>query len=234
MLGVIACGPGAPDEPTSTGRSHSAVVPAERQDAMFVRRVREMAELPDRARVELLFLGDSITQGWEDAGRFTWNRYYASHRPANFGIDGDRTQNVLWRLRSGGLDGLSPRLVVLLIGTNNSRSNTAAEVVEGIEVILGELRERLPASKVLLLALFPKHPLPDHSVRRGVDAINALLPALADGERVHFLDIGNVFLTSDGRLEREVMPDYLHLSPTGFKLWAQAMEPTLAALLSED
>jgi len=231
VIGTIACGPGDGRDLSPTGRPNSAVLPVERYDAMFVRRVREMAALPDRASVELLFLGDSITQGWEHAGSFTWNRYYGSRRAANFGIDGDRTQNVLWRLEAGGLDGLSPKLVVLLIGTNNSRSNTPGEVADGVEAILEELRVRLPDTKILLLALFPKHPLPDSAVRRGVDAINALLPVLADAESVYFLDIGSVFLTPGGGLEPEVMPDFLHLSPKGFKLWAEAMEPTLSALL---
>jgi beta-glucosidase len=225
------CSASEPVDAQPTHPANSAIIPTARHDPQFARRMRELKAMPDRGSIELVFLGDSITQRWESQGADAWMRHYGWRAAANFGINGDRTQNVLWRLREGSFDGLSPRLVVLLIGTNNSESNTAQEVAEGVASILESLRERVPDSKVLLLALFPKHSQPRSASRAKIVAINALLPQLADGERVYFLDVGEVFVSADGWIERKIMPDGLHLSPKGYGLWAKAMEPTLARLL---
>ncbi|MDP1579193.1 MAG: GDSL-type esterase/lipase family protein [Candidatus Didemnitutus sp.] len=188
--------------------------------------------------IGLLFLGDSITAGWQSAPDI-WERYFGAHAPANFGIGGDATQNVLWRIENGELDGIAPRAVVLLIGTNNTAGHTAPEISAAIGKIVDHIRAKLPETKVLLLAIFPRGPrvnrdgTPDAWEKRMevIHAVNATLLQLADGERVHWLDIGHHFLDTAGTIPAGLMPDQLHLSPAGYQVWAEAMQPTLDALL---
>ncbi len=212
---------------------NTAAIAAERIDPLFRARQSEIASLAARQRVELVFLGDSITQRWESEGRFAWNRYYAPRRAANFGIDGDRTQNVLWRVQNGNFTDMEPKLIVLLIGTNNTSDNSAEQIAQGVEAILAELRGRLPRTTILLLGILPKHPLRDSPTRQKIDRINDLLRVMADGERVRYRDFGHVFSGPDGSIERSLMPDYLHPGARGYARWAEAMERDLASLLAE-
>jgi lysophospholipase L1-like esterase len=191
-----------------------------------------------QGNVDLLFLGDSITDFWRDKGSNVWTRYYAPRHAANFGISGDRTQHVLWRLRNGELDGLKPKVVVLLIGTNNTGKerdnvtprNQPPEVIEGVQAVVHSLRTNLPESKILLLAIFPRG-TPDDPQRAQINEINSGLAKLADGQRVWFLDLGGKFLAEDGSIPADVMRDKLHPDEKGYQIWAEAMEPTLASLL---
>lgn len=185
-------------------------------------------------RVDLVFLGDSITQGWENEGRTAWATHFARHHAVALGFGGDRTENLLWRLQHGELDGMSPRVVVLLIGTNNTgeRLEDPALTVAGIRANLDEIRRRQPLATVLLLALLPRDEKPDGLLRRHNARINALLPALADGRHVRFLDIGAALTRPDGTLSRDILPDALHLSPQGYDIWARSLEPTLTPLLA--
>ncbi len=174
---------------------------------------------------ELIFVGDSITQGWEGGGREVWDRYYAPRRAVNLGIGGDRTQHVLWRLEHGALRGISPKVAVVMIGTNNITANPPEEVADGISAIVRTIRAKLPRTKVLLLGIFPrKNP---GGARERIAAINDRIKALGDDKAVNYLDISKTFLEADGTISREIMPDYLHLSPKGYRLWAEAMEPKL-------
>jgi lysophospholipase L1-like esterase len=187
-------------------------------------------------QVRLLFLGDSITAGWESAGVSTWNRHYRPRKAANFGIGGDRTQHLLWRVEHGELDKVKPRLVVLLIGANNVESNTPLEVAEGVKSILDRIRSRLPEAKVLLLGVLPqgasRDPTPPSAPPDPrVPAINLELARLADGKSVRFLDVGPKLLDKTGQVPRATFPDFVHLSRTGYQAWADAMEPTLWELL---
>ncbi len=183
-------------------------------------------------RVELLFLGDSITQGWENEGKAAWAEHFAPRNAVALGFGGDRTENLLWRLQHGQLEGVDPKAVVMMIGTNNTGERLEAPeyTVAGIRANLDEVRRRLPGAQILLLAIFPRGETPDDLTRRHNARINALLPALADGRHIHFLDIGAAFLGADGRLSREVMPDLLHLSPQAYQTWARAIAPTLKRL----
>jgi lysophospholipase L1-like esterase len=181
--------------------------------------------------VGLLFLGDSITQGWNN--NKVWKRYYAPRKAANFGIGGDRTQHVLWRIQNGELDGIHPGAVVLMIGTNNAGSNSPEQIAQGVEAIVKELRSRLPDAKILLLGVFPRGEKPDNRLRHRVAQVNEIISGLGDGKVVHYLDIGQAFLNPDGTISRSIMPDFLHLTEHGYRLWAEAMEPTLWKLLDE-
>ncbi len=200
------------------------------------RHKEKLAEVQQRKdKVDLLFLGDSITQAWEDRGREVWDTHYQRRRAINLGFSGDRTEHVLWRLQNGEVEGLSPKLVVLMIGTNNTghRQDPAADTVAGIRAILGEIETRMPQSQVLLLAVFPRGATPDDPLRRLNSEINARIATLANKPRVHFLDINRIFLEKDGRLPRNVMPDRLHPNALGYRMWARAMEPKIRELMGE-
>lgn len=179
---------------------------------------------------EVLFLGDSITQGWGDND--VWKRYYGPRNAANFGIGGDRTQHVLWRLQNGEVDVIRPKVTVLMIGTNNLGSNTPDEIAEGVTAIVKTLRAKLPETKILLLGIFPRAEKPS-PVREQIQAINSQIAKLDDGKTVKYLDIGPKFLESDGTISKDVMPDFLHLSQKGYMIWADAIEPTLWSMLED-
>jgi lysophospholipase L1-like esterase len=191
---------------------------------------RRFLEQARKGNVDLLFLGDSITQGWNDND--VWRRYYQPRRAANFGIGGDRTQHVLWRIQNGELDGISPKVVVLMIGTNNASSSTPDEIAAGIKAIVGELHRRLPQAKILLLGVFPRGERPT-PIRERLKSVNEKIAVLDDGSQVRFLDISKTFLNPDGTISKAIMPDYLHLSRRGYRLWAEAMEPLLWSMLDE-
>lgn len=178
--------------------------------------------------INVVFLGDSITEGWRGHGREVWAKRYGPLKAANFGIGGDRTQHVLWRLQNGNLDGITPKVVVLMIGTNNTSRDSAPQIAEGITAIVNEIRTRTPSTKILLLGVFPRG---DKDARVKIGQINEIIAKLDDGKTVFFLDIGPKFLQPDGALTREIMPDLLHLSPAGYQIWADAIQAKLDELL---
>jgi beta-glucosidase len=194
----------------------------------FNKRVKE-------GKVDLLLIGDSITQGWEGAGKDVWAKYYTKRNAVNLGIGGDRTQHVLWRLDHGNVEGISPKLAVLMIGTNNSNGtdNTAEEIGAGIEAIVKKLRAKLPNTKVLILAIFPRSEKPSPQREKNAKA-SQIAAKLADNQNVFYLDIGDKFLAPDGTLTKEIMPDFLHLSPQGYEIWASSIEPSVAKLMGEN
>jgi lysophospholipase L1-like esterase len=193
----------------------------------------------------VLLIGDSITQGFETAGKAAFESALAPLGAINLGISGDRTQHVLWRLRHGLLDALKsedrgegevPRVAIVMIGTNNSNGDdhAAAEIGSGVAAIVDELRAALPTTKVLLLGIFPRNADADDAQRRKIALVNDLLSRLDDGENVFFRDLSHAFLERDGTLTREVMPDLLHLSEEGYARWVAAMAPSLDALLRDE
>lgn len=184
--------------------------------------------------VDLLFIGDSITQGWEGAGKDVWAKHYGPRKAVNLGIGGDRTQHVLWRLENGNIAGIKPKLAVLMIGTNNSNGedNTAEDIGAGIQAIAKKLRKDLPETKVLILAVFPRGEKPNPQREKNAKA-SEIASQLADNEMVYYLDIGPKFLEADGTLSREIMPDLLHLNPKSYGIWAESIEPTVAKLMGE-
>jgi len=192
--------------------------------------------------LQLVFLGDSITMMWRsqsgyEGGTPVWERYYAPRQAGNFGISGDRTEHLLWRITEGGdLDGLNPKVLVLLIGINNllQKQNTPPDVAAGITTIVNCLRTKLPNTKILLLGDFPCWEKPDHPHRQWVKDLNVLLKPLADQQRVWYLDLGDKFIEPDGTITKEKLRDGLHLSEKGYWIWAEAMEPYLVDLLDNE
>lgn len=185
-------------------------------------------------RVDVVFLGDSITQGWEAAGKDTWARTYAGRNAANFGFSGDRTEHVLWRLDNGEIIGLDPKLVVVMIGTNNlTAGHSPSDTVHGIRAVVGRLLAGLPRAKVLLLGVFPRARDAGDPLRVRVADVNAGVAAMADGQRVFYHDMGTAFTRRDGELRYLLMPDALHLSASGYEVWAYAIERSVRRLLGE-
>lgn len=216
-------------------KENDAIKPSPRQDKGWVDRNAAFNANVKDAKPELLFIGDSITHAWEGGGKEVWEKYYAPRKAFNLGIGGDRTQHVLYRLENGNIDGIHPKLAVLMIGTNNSNGddNTAEEIAEGVTVIVKKLRSSLPETKVLVLAIFPRGEQPNPQ-REKIAKVNRIIAKLADGKMVHFLDIGINFLQADKSISKEIMPDYLHLTPRGYEIWAAAIEGKLRKLLGED
>jgi lysophospholipase L1-like esterase len=193
--------------------------------------------------MDVLFIGDSITEGWNKAPH-VWDHFYGMQRPANFGIGGDKTENVIWRIENGELDGAKPKVVVLMLGTNNSAQNTAEEIAAADKKIVEMIRGKIPTAKVLLLAVFPRgarknaqgevtaDAIADADKRMQViDGVNASLAKLDDGKDVRFLDINAKFLGQDGKIPWSIMPDQLHPTAAGYQLWAEAMQPLLQQMM---
>jgi len=217
---------------------NSAIVPVSRTSPTnWVARHQGFLAEAKKGKFDVVFIGDSITDGWRGRGLQVWNQFYAPRHALNLGIGGDRTQHVLWRIQQGELKGLKSKVVVLMIGTNNtgqekdgSPRNSTAEAIEGVTAVVKQIRAKLPRSKLLLLAIFPRGAV-DAPQRAQVKEINAALAKLDDGKKIKFLDIGKVFLAEDGSIPKTIMPDLLHPSAEGYQRWADAMEPTLAAML---
>ena len=183
---------------------------------------------------DILFLGDSITYLWTvgegdmsgyPGGKTVYDKYFANMKIANFGIPGDSTQGVLWRLQNGEGQGHKPKAVMLMIGTNNG--NPAEEVAEGIGADVLELRKDFPDAKILLLAVFPRGTGPTDSGRRKVEAINKIIAKLDDQKHVFFLNINDKFLDANGGLIGFRPSDHLHPVPEGYEIWASSVAPTL-------
>ena len=199
-------------------------------------------ELAKKGDIDILFHGDSITDWWQQAGaqggKEVFEKYFGGQKIANFAIAGDTTQGLLWGLKNGEGEGFSPKAIMLMIGTNNSngKDNTSDEIAEGIEAIVKEIHKRSPKTKVLLLAVFPRATVKDKDAQAAqtakINAINDRIAKLDDGGKtVKYLDIGKKFLATDGSIPKEIMPDQLHLSPKGYRIWADAVAPTLKELM---
>lgn len=213
---------------------HESTVTPEHRHSWWTLRNDAVNERVKKGNVDLLLIGDSITHGWESAGKKYWDKYYEPRNAVNMGFSGDRTQHVLWRLEHGHLEGISPKLAVLMIGTNNSNGNdnTAEEIADGIIAICKKTREKCPNAKILILAIFPRGPEPSEQRAKNEKA-SLLASKIADGKMIHYLDINGKFLTQDGFLSMKVMPDYLHPNEAGYRIWAEAIEAKVAELMGE-
>ena len=203
----------------------------------WIERHREkLADLASRAdAIEMVWIGDSITHGFETTGETVWREFYGDRHVLNLGFSGDRTENVLWRFDHGEIEGLHPKLFVVMIGTNNTghRQDPPEETAAGIAAIVERLKAQSPTSKILLLAIFPRGEMPDNPMRLLNQRVNALIAPMADGKTVHYMDIGDRFLDRNGRLSPETARDFVHPGESGYRIWAEAIEPTVKALMQD-
>ena len=226
----------APAQAPKTAPSAVEAVPRQ-QPKNWMKRHEEFVAMAKKGNIEVLFLGDSITDAWggeghrgKDDGRQIFAKEFEPLKTANFGISGDRTQNVLWRVQHGELDGIQPKVVMLMIGTNNV-ANTAQQIADGITAIVKEVYKRSPQTKVLLLGIFPRGEKLS-PVRDKIKKVNEIIAKLDDGGKtVKYLDIGDKFLQPDGTISQDIMPDFLHPTAKGYQIWADAVKGTIMELL---
>ncbi len=187
---------------------------------------------PEAKKARVVFLGDSITQAWENTGKPAWDKHFAPLGALNWGYSGDRTEHLIWRLQNGDIQRVNPEVAVILIGTNNTghEQRPAAETVSGIRRTLDDLAWKWPSTKIILMSVFPRGATKEDPLRKLNSEINEQLKTLTDGKRVYLLDINNQFLDADGKLSKDVFPDLLHLSPAAYNTWAAAVSEKINEL----
>jgi lysophospholipase L1-like esterase len=230
------------------GKTHLAVTPEDRTgSAWWLARHQQVLEHIAQGNIDLIMVGDSITHNWDSMGKKVWDQYYASRNAVNMGFGGDGTESVIWRFDNGEIDGINPKLAVLMIGTNNSNGDdhTPEEIADGIKAICARMRAKMPKTKILILAIFPRgfgsdeqraalgHGTTFNSQWDKNNQASRIVSRIADGKHIFYLDINEAFLDGNGLLTREVMPDFVHLSEKGYRIWAEALEPTVVKLMGE-
>ena len=228
--------------PVAMVHTNTALIPVPRPDTNAMKRTMVVLQ---RAKdhpgdCDVVFIGDSITQNWEGPGKAVWAQYYGTNRTClNFGVGGDKTQHVLWRYEHGQLDGLKPKVAVIMIGTNNSNKNkdgteecTESDILIGVQEIVKQTRERLPDTKIILMGIFPRSS--NFGTQRGkILQVNEALAKLDDNTNIFYIDIGPQLIESDGTISKAMMRDALHPGEAGYKIWAAAIEPKLKELLGK-
>ena len=216
-------------------KDNPAVKPLNRD----IPRHKQFLKTVEKGEGDVIFLGDSITHGWEGQKK-TWDEAFGEFKPVNLGIGGDQTGHVLWRITEGKeIDPLKPKLAVIMIGTNNTGGHSAEQIAGGVKAVVETLQKAKPDMKILVLGVFPRgggikkedDVAPAEKLNPKIKQINDILAKLADDKKVFYKDIGGKFLNKDGGLERKVMPDLLHLSADGYKIWADAIKDDVAKLV---
>lgn len=195
--------------------------------------LKDKTEILAKGPIQFLLVGDSITDGWRGKnGKETYDKAFGAYNPYNIGISGDRTQHVLWRLDNGEVEAIKPKVAMLMIGTNNLGNALDEQIAAGITQCVEDLRSKLPNTKVLLLAVFPRSAKATDPFRARLKNINETIKKLDDGGKtVKFLDIGDKFLDAEGNLPKDIMPDSLHPNAKGYAIWAEAVKPTLDEMM---
>jgi lysophospholipase L1-like esterase len=202
---------------------------------MLSGRHQQFMNIATNSEFDIMFLGDSITDLWNveadpqgnPDGKCVFDKYFGDVKVANFGISGDTTQGVLWRLQNGEGKGHKPKAVMLMLGTNNTGSSSGAEIAEGIGAVVLELRNDFPDAKIMLLAIFPRGSGPNDSNRRKCEEANKIIAKLHDGKHIFFTDINSKFLNDKGGLIGFRPTDNLHPVEEGYEIWASSVAPTL-------
>lgn len=245
VLAILLCGslitlaadPPAATKPAPTVGPADQPAPRPGKDGKpnpsWLKHHEDLVALAKKGNIDLYFVGDSITDYWQTAGKAVWTKEFAAWNPGDFGISGDKTQDVLWRLQNGELEGVAPKAFVVMIGTNNLGNSTDAQIVAGNTAIVKELQAKNPQAKILLLGIFPRSKEANGPSRQRIKIINSNLAKLDDGKNLKFLDIGPKFLAEDGTLPADVMPDALHPNEKGYQIWADAIKPILTEWLGK-
>ena len=228
----------APTRPAAENGPADRAAPRTDQNSMTAH--AQLLEKARRGRIDIYFEGDSIVRRWGaldyPALLANWNENFRGWNAANFGWGADGTQNILWRLEHGELDGVDPKIIVLLAGTNNVGTQprderTIAEIARGVKAIIDRCRQKAPNATIVLTAIFPRHD--NIAVMPTIDRINVRLAGFADGRRVRFLNINDRLTRADGTLVEGVLNerDQLHPTLVGYQLWADALKPIFRELL---
>lgn len=230
LAAITLCfgGLGLTDRPAQDGaRKPSSLVPAARTDEWAIAREKELIRRAKEEKpAKLVFVGDSITQSWEDPGKAAWEKHIAPLGAINLGNSGDRTENVLYRLAQAPLTRLEPEHVFLLIGTNNLGHGTsnAAETLAGVQAVADTLAAQCPKATIHIIETFPRGEA-FNAMRGDILQINQAMRAWVAqrGARFAIHAIGDAFLSPDGTISKDIMPDFLHLTPKAYDMWAQAV-----------
>ncbi len=235
-LALFLAAPVVADQPSSDHQIEALRAVPRDHDWWTSRHQQKLDEIKAAERIDLVFIGDSITHGWENAGKEIWEKYFAPHNALNIGYGGDRTEHVLWRFEHGELDGYQPQVAVIMIGTNNTghRKEKPEHTAAGVNAIVEKLHAKHPETKVLLLAIFPRGATKDDELRQLNDKANELIQKHVEGkDYVTFLSINDKFLEKDGTLPKAIMPDLLHPKQEGYQLWAEAIAPKINEMLKD-
>jgi lysophospholipase L1-like esterase len=235
----LAPAPAATNAPAATAvvavsappRADTAIIP--QLNRPFMKAHTNYVEVAKKGDIDVLLMGDSITDWWRNAGmgapvngvipyggKAVFEKHFGSMKVANFGIAGDTTQGVLWRLQHGEGEGYQPKAIMLMIGTNNTGQNSPPEIAMGVANVVFELRKDFPDAKILLLGIFPRS-FGGPSVTAKINEINKIIPALNDNRHVFYMDIGSKFLAADGSIPKDIMSDGLHPTSKGYEIWAE-------------
>ena len=211
---------------------NSAIVPVSRPSAGWIQRNESMNQQARERKIDLIYVGDSIVEHFDTQGKEVWEQYYAPRNALNLGIGGDRTEHVLWRLDHGNIDGLAPKLAIVMIGQNNGGKNTGEEIGAGVIAIVQKIRAKLPNTKILLLGIFQRRekPTPERAVF--VQA-NEIASKLADDKTIFYMDINRIYVQPDGLIPKSLMYDFEHPTPLGHRVWAEAIETKVAELMGD-
>jgi N-acetylglucosamine-6-sulfatase len=210
-------------DPVPTGENR-AVYAAPRND--WYRDVQNKFDKYSGTSADIVFEGDSITNRWEGTGKPVWKEHFEG-RAADFGIEGDRVENALWRLSKGQVDGVNPKVVVIMLGTNNTYFNSAEQIAEGLKLLVVEYQQRCPQAHIILMGVFPRGKDANDNGRKKVDEINKTISGYADGANVTFVDIGAKLIQPDGTISTDMMPDFVHPALKGYEIWADAILPII-------
>jgi lysophospholipase L1-like esterase len=218
--------------------------PAPRPDRMSQLAHEQLVEKARQGGIDLYFAGDSITRRWGTSDAqykdflANWNRNFHGWNAGNFGWGADFTQNILWRLENGEIDGVHPKVIVLMAGTNNIGEPAPAggeearvdDAARGVKAILDVLRRKAPAAAILLTGITPRN---DRGLTLipAINAVNEKLARFADGKRIRYLNINDKLADKDGKLFEGMTVDGLHLSVKGYQIWADALKPALTEIL---
>jgi lysophospholipase L1-like esterase len=224
----------APAHAQDAKKENTAIKPAVKNEE----RHKVFVDIAKKGHHDVVFLGDSITDAWggeghnaRASGTDVWKERFEQLHAVNFGIGGDRTQHVLWRIENGELEGYKPKAAVLMIGTNNLGANTDEEIAEGIKAVVEAIHKKQPHTKVLLLGIFPRGQQPTDKNRDRIKNINKTIAKLDDGGKtVKYLDFGDKLVEKDGTISKDIMPDFLHLTKKGYEIWADAIDKPLKDL----
>jgi lysophospholipase L1-like esterase len=245
LIGLVCCiSVGYAQKETTTAVPSSLVSDQAgwRNNGTWLKQHEDINRIGENGKVDLVFLGNSITQSWGGQGRDvwllgqkSWNANYQNRNAANFGISGDCTQHILWRIENGNFDHISPKVIVLMAGTNNLPHNGSKDIAKGVKAILRQLRRKCPKAEILLLGIFPRGEGPQDPLRKKMIEVNERIAHFQRMPKVTYVDIGTVFLKEDGAPDPNLMrADNVHLSENGYQAWATAIEPFLKELLNED